>query len=151
MMKGKSGSRRVFLSIFFGTVAGVLHISAQNTANLPWWTSPVVNDLGLSDDQKHRIRTIVRSYRDRLFDARNRANKAEAEIQDILNEPSVDPNGARPAIERLAAARSETTKVFTQMSVELRSVLTLTQWRELVKRWSEVRNTRRNRDTELAP
>lgn len=128
-----------------------VRLPAQNTANLPWWTSPVVDDLGLTVEQKERIRKIVRSYRDRLFDARNRASKAEAELQDILNEATVDPNAARPSIDRLAAARSETTKVFTEMSVELRSVLTLAQWRELVKRWEEVKRTKHNRDTELAP
>lgn len=148
-MTGGTSSRRAFF-ILLGSAAA-LRLPAQNTANLPWWTSPVVENLGLDDEQKRSIRRIVRSYRDRLFDARNRANKAEAEIQDILNEATVDPNAARPAIDRLAAARSETTKVFTQMSVELRSVLTLEQWRELVKRWTEVQKTRRRRDTELAP
>lgn len=142
-------SRRA-LFVVLGSVFASLS-AAQNTTALPWWTSPVVDDLGLTPEQKQRIRKIVRSYRDRLFDARNRASKAEAELQDIMNEQSVNPNGARPAIDRLAGARAETTKVFTQMSVELRSVLTLAQWRELVKRWSEVQKTRRNRDTELAP
>jgi Spy/CpxP family protein refolding chaperone len=142
-------SRRYLLLLLASLPAA--RLPAQNTANLPWWTSPVVDDLGLSAEQKERIRKIVRSYRDRLFDARNRANKAEAELQDILNEATVDPNAARPSIDRLAAARSETTKVFTEMSVELRSVLTLAQWRELVKRWEEVKRTKRNRDTDLAP
>ncbi len=142
-------SRRAVLMLL-GT-AFTIGLNAQNTTSLPWWTSPVVDDLGLSPEQRERIKRIVRSYRDRLFDARNRGSKAEAELQDILNEPTVDPNSARPAIDRLAAARSETTKVFTQMSVELRSVLTLPQWRELVKRWAEVQKTKRNRDTELTP
>ena len=124
----------------------------QNTTALPWWTSPVVSDLGLSQNQTHRIRLIVRSYRDRLFDARNSASKAEADLQDIMNEPNVNPAAARPVIERLAEARAETTRLFTSMSVDLRAVLTQPQWRELVRRWSEVqRNNKRNRDTEVAP
>ena len=142
-------SRRAFL-LSLSAVAAV-PLLGQNTTNLPWWTSPVVDDLGLREEQKQRIRSIVRSYRDRLFDARNRASKAEAELQDILNEPNINPAAARPSIDRLAAARADTTRVFTQMSVDLRSVLTLPQWRELVKRWSEVQRTRRNRDTEVAP
>lgn len=141
-------SRRNFFMLFGSALA--FRLPAQNT-NLPWWTSPVVDDLGLSLEQKTRIRRVVRSYRDRLFDARNRVSKAEAELQDILNESTVDPNAARPSIERLATARAETTRVFTEMSVELRSVLTLGQWRELVKRWSEVQRTKGARDTQLAP
>ena len=128
----------------------VLPLTAQNTS-LPWWTSPVVNDLGLNEEQKQKIRQIVRTYRGRLFDARNTASKAEADLQDILNEPTINVTSARPAVERLAEARAETTRVFTQMSVELRSVLTLDQWRELVKRWAEVQKTKRNRDTEVGP
>jgi Spy/CpxP family protein refolding chaperone len=125
--------------------------SAQKTANLPWWTSPVVTDLGLSQEQSQHIRQIVRSYRNRLFDARNAANKAEADLQDLLNEPTVNLASARPTIERLSSARAETTRLFTSMSVELRGVLTQAQWRELIKRWTEVQSTRRNSDTDVAP
>ena len=132
-------------------VAATLPLTAQNTTNLPWWTSPVVSDLGLSQEQTQKIREIVRSYRNRLFDARNNAGKAEAELQDLLNDPTVNVAAAKPAIERLAQSRAETTRVFTQMSVEVRSVLTLNQWREVVKRWAEVQKTRKNRDTEVAP
>lgn len=124
---------------------------AQNTANLPWWTSPVVNDIGLSQAQTRQIRTIARSYRDRLFDARNDASKAEAGLQDILNDPAVSLQRAKPVIERLARARAETTRLFTSMSVEIRAVLTQEQWRKLVQRWAEVQKTRQNRDTEVAP
>jgi Spy/CpxP family protein refolding chaperone len=141
--------RRRFL--LFAGLLPTLPLRGQDTTNLPWWTSPVVNDLGLTEDQKQKIRHVVRSYRERLFDARNNGAKAEAELRDILNEPTVDTQAARPAIDRLAQARAETTRVFTQMSVELRGVLTLTQWRELVKRWAEVQKTRRNRDTDVTP
>ena len=126
-------------------------VLAQNTTNLPWWTSPVAGDLGLSSEQTQKIREIVRSYRNHLFDARNNASKAEADLQDILNEPTVNLAAAKPVIERLSQARAETTRVFTQMSVELRSVLTLDQWREVVKRWADIQKTKKNRDTEVAP
>lgn len=139
------------LGVFLVACLLAIPAGAQNTANLPWWTSPVVTDLGLSQEQTQRIRVIVRSYRSRLFDARNSANKAEADLQDILNEPSVNLASARPIIDRLANARAETTRLFTSMSVELREVLTQAQWRELIKRWAEVQRTKRNRDTDVAP
>ncbi len=140
-------SRRALLLL----LASALLLPGQNTTNIPWWTSPVVDNLGLTLQQKEQIRVIVRSYRDRLFDARNRANKAEAELQDYLNSTSIDSHSARPAIDRLASARAETTRVFTQMSVDLRGVLTLEQWRELVRRWADVQKTKRKRDTDLSP
>jgi hypothetical protein len=112
-----------------------------------------VNQIASSAEQGQmvKIRQIVRSYRDRLFDASNTASKADAELKHILSEASVNSAAARPVIERLAEARANTTRLFTQMSVELRSVLTQDQWRQLVKRWSEVERTTRNRDMELAP
>jgi phage terminase Nu1 subunit (DNA packaging protein) len=137
--------------ILLVSLAAALPLAAQNTTNLPWWTSPIVSDLGLSQEQTQKIRQIVRSYRNRLFDARNNASKAEADLQDLLNDPAVTLAAAKPDIERLAQSRAETTRVFTQMSVEVRSVLTLNQWRQVVKRWSEVQRTKRNRDTEVAP
>ena len=143
---------RKLLCVIVLCLSGVLQPAfAQNTTNLPWWTSPVVGDLGLSQEQTQKIREIVRSYRNRLFDARNNASKAEADLQDLLNDPAVNVAAAKPAIERLAQSRAETTRVFTQMSVELRSVLTLNQWREVVKRWADVQKTKRNRDTQIGP
>ena len=123
---------------------------AQNRANFPWWNSPVAANIGLSDGQNQRIRQIVRSYRSRLFDARNNVQKAEGDLEDLLNDPNVNVQAARPVIERLAAARAESSRVFLEMSVQLRSVLTLDQWRELVKRWDEMKRKKRA-DTQVEP
>jgi Spy/CpxP family protein refolding chaperone len=130
----------------------VLPSFAQNTTALPWWTSPVVNEIGLSPEQMQKIRQVVRSYRDRLFDARNAASKAEAELQDILNDTNVSLRQAQPVIDKLAESRANTTRLFTEMSVEIRAVLTPEQWRQVIKRWDDVQRTKRKvRDTEVAP
>lgn len=123
---------------------------AQNAADMPWWTSDVVHDLGLTTAQTQKIHQIVRSYRDRLFDARNNVQKAEAALEDLMNDPDVNPAAAKPVIERLAEARANSTRVFTAMSVQLRSVLTIDQWRELRKRWTEVQRTKKG-DVQLPP
>jgi hypothetical protein len=143
--------RRRFLILVVLAVAALPALS-QNTASLPWWTSPVINDIGLSHEQTQKIRQVVRSYRDRLFDARNASKKAEADLQDIMNDSTVSLAQAQPAIERLARARANTTRLFTAMSIEIRAVLTQAQWHELVKRWDEVKRTKHpNRDTEFVP
>jgi hypothetical protein len=142
--------RRFLILVVLAAVA--LPTLAQNTASLPWWTSPVINDIGLSHEQTQKIRQVVRSYRDRLFDARNASRKAEADLQDIMNDSTVSLAQAQPAIERLARARANTTRLFTAMSIEIRAVLTQAQWHELVKRWDEVKRTKHpNRDTEFVP
>ncbi|MBV9305139.1 MAG: hypothetical protein JOZ45_03310, partial [Acidobacteriaceae bacterium] len=82
-----------------------LGISAfgQSRANVPWWNSPVVDDLNLSPAQQQKIHQIVRSYRNRLFDARNEHQKAVMSLEDILNEPEVNPEAAKPVIDRVTA------------------------------------------------
>jgi len=115
---------------------------AQNRANFPWWNSPVVEDLGLNAAQKQKIHQIVRSYRDRLFDARNAHQKARAELEDMLNDPDIDFDAAKPVIDKVASTQANASRVFLEMSLQIRSVLTLDQWRALVRRWDEMQKKR---------
>ena len=123
---------------------------AQDRVSFPWWNSPVTQDIGLSSDQNQKIRGIVHSYRDRLLDARNNVLKARGDLEDILNGATVQPNDAKPAIDRLTAANAESNRVLLEMSVQLRSVLTLDQWQQLVRRWDEMKKKRPS-DTQTRP
>jgi hypothetical protein len=124
--------------------------AAQNRAQVPWWNSPVASDIGLSANQVTRIRQIVRSYRDRLFDARNNVQKAEAALDDIMNDRDMSAEAAKPVIERVASARAASSRVFLEMSTHIREVLTLDQWRQLVQRWDEVKGKKLS-DTLITP
>lgn len=124
---------------------------AQNRANFAWWNSPVVSDLNLSDAQRHQIREIVSSYRSKLIDARANMQKAHGDLQDVLNADHIDMDHADAVIKKLAAAQAESTQVFTEMSVRLRAVLTLDQWRELVKRWGTLQKGQGPTDTQVQP
>jgi Spy/CpxP family protein refolding chaperone len=123
----------------------------QNRANFAWWNSPVVSDLNLSDAQRRQIREIVSSYRSKLIDARANMQKAHGDLQDVLNADHIDMDHADAVIKKLSAAQAESTRVFTEMSVRLRAVLTLDQWRELVKRWGALQKGRRPTDTQVQP
>jgi Spy/CpxP family protein refolding chaperone len=125
---------------------------AQNYANFPWWNNPIFDDpqLGLTQPQKQRIRQIVRSYRNRLLDARNNANKAELELDDLLNEQDASSQAAQAVIEKAADARANASRVFLEMSFQIRGVLTLDQWRQLVRRWDELKR-KRPQDTQVPP
>jgi Spy/CpxP family protein refolding chaperone len=124
--------------------------SAQNHGDFPWWNSPLRQDLGLTPAQEQQIRQIVHSYRDRLLDARNNVAKAQGDLEDLLNDPEVNPEQAKPVIEKLAAARANSTRVFLEMSVQLRRVLTFDQWRALIRRWDE-QQKRKPPDTQTPP
>jgi Spy/CpxP family protein refolding chaperone len=123
---------------------------AQNHGDFPWWNSPLRQDLGLTPAQEQQIRQIVHSYRDRLLDARNNVAKAQGDLEDLLNDPEVNPEQAKPVIEKLAAARANSTRVFLEMSVQLRRVLTFDQWRALIRRWDE-QQKRKPPDTQTPP
>lgn len=126
--------------IFFCLFLGCLLASAQNRAQFAWWNSPVAADIGLNANQVKRIREIVRSYRDRLFDARNNVQKAEAALDDLMNDGEMSAEAAKPIIDRVASSRANSSRVFLEMSTHIREVLTLNQWRQLVQRWDEVKS-----------
>jgi len=113
--------------------------SAQNRAQFPWWNSPVAKEVGLTPAQTQKIRQIVHSYRDRLFDVRNEVQKAEAALDELMNENDMNAEAAKPIINRVAQARANSSRVFLEMSTHIREVLTYEQWRQLVERWDEVR------------
>lgn len=121
----------------------------QNRANFPWWNSPITREI-ISPEQAQRIHQIVRAHRDRLFDARNTQQKAEAELEDLLNDPEISPDATRAVIERIALARANTSRVFLEMSAQVRSVLTLDQWRALTRRWEEMQR-KKPTDTQVPP
>ena len=122
----------------------------QNHGDFPWWNSPLRQDLGLTPQQEQQIRQIVHSYRNRLLDARNTVAKAQGDLEDVLNDPQVNPDEAKQVIDRLAAARANSTRVFLEMSVQLRRVLTYDQWRALIRRWDE-QQKRKPPDTQTPP
>jgi Spy/CpxP family protein refolding chaperone len=100
----------------------------------PWWESPITRDLNLSQEQTEKIHTIVSEYRSRLIDDRAAVEKAEGDMQDLFNADNVDDSKAKETVDRLVAARSALTRSFTEMSLKLRQVLTINQWRQLEKR-----------------
>ena len=101
----------------------------------PWWDSPVVQDLNLTEAQQTEIRATVKEYRDRVVDIRKAIESADRDLEAVFNnENPVDQRKASEAIERLAAARGDMTRALSQMSLKLRTVLTAEQWQELQRR-----------------
>src|SRR5574341_2302861 len=86
---------------------------AQPVPNFPWWDSPIVRDLNLSDDQMAKIRVTVRESRDRLIEQRAAVQKAEAALGDLFSEEQIDMQRAGQVVDRLVAARGELTRTYT--------------------------------------
>jgi Spy/CpxP family protein refolding chaperone len=100
----------------------------------PWWNSPIVQELNLTDAQRADIRATVRDQRNRLIDLRSSVIKAEQDLEDVFSETTVDQKKANEAIERLATSRADMTRTLSQMSLKIRAILTPEQWDQLQKR-----------------
>lgn len=96
-----------------------------------WWENPVANGLTLSDVQKERINGILRDHRDALTSARDAAERAEQDLDTIYNAEAIDWARARAAIDQLVKARADLTQNLARMTLRLRAVLTIDQWRTL--------------------
>jgi Spy/CpxP family protein refolding chaperone len=118
--------------LLLGFVSAFLPLGAQQPRDFfPWWDMPVARTLNLSDDQTRQIQMIVREHRDKLVDLRGSIEKAENQLSDVMDEDRPDSAKANAAIDRLAAARGELTRAFSQMGLKLRMVLTTAQWKDL--------------------
>jgi Spy/CpxP family protein refolding chaperone len=142
--------KRIFLAVILLCLV-VGSALAQNRANFAWWNSEVVSDLNLTEAQRQQIRSVVKSFRPKLIDARSEFQKAQGDLQDVLNSEHIDPAQAQPVIQRLAKAQAASTEVFTEMSIQMRAVLSLDQWRELVKRWGSLQKGQKPTDTQVQP
>lgn len=112
-------------------VVGVAAGQGGPRAYFPWWETPITERLGLSDEQREQIRSVLKSHRDEMIDQRAVVEKAEAEMEDLFAEEEFDQQQADRAIERLVMARGDLTRSLTKMTLELRHVLTTEQWRKL--------------------
>jgi Spy/CpxP family protein refolding chaperone len=94
----------------------------------------MAQNLNLSADQQKQIRASVHEFRDRLIEQRATVQKAEGNLQDLMNEDQVNDARAREAIDKLVAARSELMRTISQMTLKMRLVLTPEQWQQVQKR-----------------
>lgn len=108
----------------------------------PWWESRIARDIHLSEAQREKVREVQRKYRDRMIDLRAAVEKAEARLRDLYEMETVDPAQAEQVIDELVKYRGEMTRALAEMSLELRQVLTLEQWRELQEKVHRMRERR---------
>lgn len=102
-----------------------------------WWQSRAINSLNLSEAQTKQLNTIQSAYVGRLMDLRQAVNRAEKNLDDIFNEPTLDDLKAAAAVDQYANARDNLTRALSELSLKMRGVLTAEQWQELVARQAE--------------
>ena len=118
-------------------VPAALSAQGPRSGFFPWWDSPIVSGLDLSDAQRAEIRSVIGEYRGKMQEVRSAVQKAESDLDQVFNEDTVDQRRGSEAIDRLTKARADMTKSVSEMSLRMRAVLTSQQWQELQRRQRE--------------
>jgi TonB family protein len=104
----------------------------NTTPDGAWWTnSAIVARLGLTDDQKTRIERAFENHKQDLATRTETLNKDEAQLAKLLDADPVDRNAVFAQIDRVAQDRSELERANSVMTMEMREVLTRSQWEQL--------------------
>ena len=133
------------------TLAGASLMAQPPRGFFPWWDSPMVRDINLTEDQRRQVQQVVRDYRGKLIDTRAAVEKAEGDVEDLFNDDQLDARRAGDAVDKLVASRGEMTRAFAQLSLKLRTLLTPQQWRELRRRQSQERPRQETREHMMGP
>lgn len=100
-----------------------------------WWNGETIRALNLNPDQIGKMRATLKEYRPRLDELRANVQKAEQDLETVFNNDPVDTPKANAAIDRVVAARSDLSRAHAQLGLKLRTLLTLSQWQEVEKRF----------------
>jgi Spy/CpxP family protein refolding chaperone len=127
------------IRVFVFLVAGACVIGAQPPQGPPpppiaWWENPIGNGLELTDAQRERVARLSKEFNDRLVQKRASLDRAEQELNEVFNANTIDWERARTAIDQLANARRDMTRDLSWMTLRMRDVLTLDQWKTLEAR-----------------
>jgi Spy/CpxP family protein refolding chaperone len=97
-----------------------------------WWkNSETAIAIGLSDDQVKQIESTFMSHKLKLIDLRADLEKRELELKPLVDADQPDVAKVSAQIDQVVAARGRLEKEATMMSLDIRRVLTVEQWKKL--------------------
>jgi Spy/CpxP family protein refolding chaperone len=97
-----------------------------------WWNQPqLIEKLKLTDEQRKAMDQIFLDHRLKLIDLRGAVEKAELELQPLMQEDQPNEVKALAQIDKLAQARAELEKANARFLFALRAKLTAEQWKTL--------------------
>jgi Spy/CpxP family protein refolding chaperone len=99
----------------------------------PWWTNAnVVRRLDLTAEQRRKLETIFEQHRQTLVQNKADLEKEEALLAAMLDAEPLDSQKALSVeIDKVIKARGEMEKTASDITIEMRQVLTRAQWAEL--------------------
>ena len=97
-----------------------------------WWkNSELVQKLGINDSQIQQMEQVFQENRLKLIDVRAELERQEARLEPLVEADHPDESQVIAQIDKIAASRAELEKAMAQMSLAVRRVLTLDQWKKL--------------------
>jgi hypothetical protein len=113
----------------------LLLATATLAADLPpgkWWRRPeIVQALGLSAEQQNRLETIFRGAANELIDLRGEVEKQNIALRAELDQPQLDRRNVQRIAAKLNEARGRLFERELMMLVDMRGVLSETQWNRM--------------------
>src|SRR5262249_15845475 len=105
------------------------------TANLgAWWkNTALVEQLGLTEDQKLRIDRAYENHRIKIISATEQLEKDEAQLAKLLDADPIDRTAVLTQIDRVILARGEVERANSTMTLEMRETMSPAQWMQLPK------------------
>lgn len=97
-----------------------------------WWNNPkVVEQLKLTDEQRKAFDGILLEHREKLIDLRANEEKAELEMESLVNADQQDEARILGQIDKVAQARAELEKANARFLLAIRNKLTPEQWKQV--------------------
>ena len=107
--------------------------AANASSAAAWWTNQaLVARLGLTEDQKRKIETIFEQYRQTLVQNKALLEREESTLARMLEaEPMESMKAVTSQIDRVVQSRGEMERTNSKMTLDMRQVLTRSQWIQL--------------------
>jgi Spy/CpxP family protein refolding chaperone len=108
-----------------------------------WWNNPdVAQKLNLTDDQKQAMDQILLAHREKLVDLRGNLEKAELQLEPLMQADQPNEAQVLAQIDAVAQARAELEKANARFLLALRTKLSSDQWKQLQTMRQEHRQMR---------
>jgi Spy/CpxP family protein refolding chaperone len=103
-----------------------------------WWNNPsLVEKLKLTDDQRKAMDQILLDHRKDLIDKRATLEKAEVDLEPLMQDDQPNESKVLAQIDKVAQARAELEKANARFLLALRARLSAEQWKQLKAERSE--------------
>lgn len=97
-----------------------------------WWNNqPMIDKLKLTDDQRKAMDQILIDHQKELIDKRADVEKAEVDMEPLMQDDQPNESRVLAQIDKVAQARAELEKANARFLLAIRAKLSPDQWKEL--------------------